>query len=274
MNGVVLAGETLVFLGRIGWKGLRRTLPALGIVASVLVAEWMVLSRLHWLFPKILEGAFAPFLAATVSSSFVFLRVVVVGAAVAVLFVPMDTDRPGKGRFNRRYWTPWSAIAAGFSVGLFALEAAQIQLQFGGAEPLDPVAGIGLTLGLYYCQIVLLGLAACLFAACPIYLTAERDTGMTLWQFSKNHRLAICVAGLIVYLLVEKVLLPVLLYLPFVAPFWTMTSELSEIRHYAVQTATIIAQSLSVLIYAAFVLSAHEMSRRSGTPSDRTSPIR
>ena len=144
------------------------------------------------------------------------------------------------------------------------LPTVQIQLQFRSAEPLDPDMGIALSLGIYYGQIVLLGLAACLFAACPQYLGFEQESLGGLWSFSGNYRIAIFVCGFVVYLLIEKVLLPTLLYLPFVAPFWTMTSELSEVRHYTVRIVTVIAQSLSVLIYAAFVLTAFEWCRKPG----------
>ncbi len=269
MNGVGLAGQALVFLSRIGWRSLYRLWLVLGITVGVLCAEWFVLSRLHTLFPQVLESSFAPFLAASIANGFIFLRVVLIGAGVASLGVLAGCLG---GPPNRRYWRSWTAIAAAFSLALFALDATQIQLQFRGVEPLDPATGIALSLGTYYGQIFLLGFAACLFAACPQHLNVEPGSRIGLWGFSRNNRVAIFVGGFIVYLLIDKVLLPTLLYLPFVAPFWTMTSELSELRHYAVRIVTIIAQSLSVLIYAAFVLSAFEWCRNPGRDQDSASP--
>lgn len=272
MNGLVLAGQTLVYVARTGWTGLMSGLPVMGIAAGVLAAEWFVLSRLHSLFPGIVATAFAPFLAAAISSVFIFLYFLLIGAGVVAVWSRTGLQGLERRPSVRRYAWSWGAIAGLFSLALFALDAAQIQLQFRGELPLEPAVGIALMLAVSYGQILLLGFAVCFFAACPLRLNPEHDNRTPLWQFSRNNRLAISAGGLIVYLIVEKVLLPVLLYLPFVAPFWTMTGELSETRHYAVRAVTIIAQCLSVLIYAAFVLTAYEWGRRSAIDPDRPRP--
>lgn len=256
MNGLVLAGDTLGFLGRNGRPVLRRAWPVLMIAGCVLAAEWFVLSRLHTLFPGIVASAFAPFLAAAVTGGFLFLRLITIGAGALLLYSLTGAAVRDGTPARRRAWWQWCLVAAIVASLLFAIDAVQIDLQFRGSEPLDPIMGIVVTLMTYYGQVVVLGLAACLFVACLAGLADGREDADGFWRFSRGHRFALLVGALIIYLVVEKIVLPVLLYLPFIAPFWTMTGELSEVTHYTVRIVTVIAQSLSVLIYAAFAVTA------------------
>ncbi len=233
MRGFTLVGKTFLAFGQVGGEIVRRNGFTLLLLAIWLTSHWVLLSRRDLVFPLSLEHPLFAYLDIMIIGAFDFVKLILIGI-MAKITLPLVLGSPENSLPSSPSIFRWIVISFVFELGLLAIAAAQLRLEFGGVEPLSPVAAIAVKLGAVYLQMTML------WVAVFFYTRATR------------HRFDLVVASTIIYLVPAGLITTLIFYSPVVAPFWFGLNQLEGSWNILVQTVSVVGETLASLAYAVF----------------------
>lgn len=233
MGGLTLVGKVFLALGQYGGAILRRNALALLMVAIWLMALWILLSRRDLVVPLQFGHPLFPFLDLMISALFDFVKLALIGVMVKNT-LPLLSRVLGSKTQSQSFLFRWVLISFLFELVLLAISAVQLQLEFGGTEPLSPTATIAVRLGSIYLQMIALWVAVCLYVA------------------ASRRRVDLVVATTIIYLVPASLITTLLLYAPVIAPFWFGLDQLAGPWNAMMQTVAVAGETVAALVYAVF----------------------
>lgn len=178
-----------------------------------------------------------------------WLRLCLIGLAVFLLLrrLPLPTLQ------TRSFGIIWIVGSAAVALAILVVDFVQHHLQYGGNDYAGNTVRF-ILLALMYAKIVTVypGVRLLIGAA-----STAHDQGRQGLATAWNATSFLSSVGLLLLLIalkmtIETVLVSVISYLPFVAPFWFVPDELSRVRYFVGQGTRIVAESLGVMLYAAF----------------------
>ena len=257
MHGLKLVGWTFALLGDNGLKLLRTNWFQLLVLALLLTGSWLFLAKRDQIVPLPFDHPLLPFLDIAIVNATTFLKLIVIGTVVPSILTllegePLKRKRTGLARFLLH----WCLISIVFVGAILSINAIQLQFEFGGSEPLSPVATIAVKLLALYLQYVVLWVAVYFFVVAPHMLyPTESNTG---WRFASGQKVGVVVGATIIFLVTESLLSTLIFYSPPVAPFWFGLNQLDSGWTILVQCVTVTAETLAAMVYACFIAVAYQ----------------
>jgi len=251
MNGLAIVGAVFRLLGSSGFRLIRVNAWPLVALAALLTASWLILARRSQLIPITPDNPLFPFQDVLIVGATDFLKLLLIGTMVPPVLRVL-TGEAGQARDD--FLRLWGKISAALALAIVAVNILQLQIEFGGAAQLGPAPAITVKLGMLYVKLGLLFVAILFFTAAPRVLDGE---GGAFWSFTAGRRAATLVAATLVYLISETLLTTLILYSPVIAPFWFGLNQLGGIWTALVQSVSVAAETVSVLVYACFFAVAY-----------------
>ena len=182
-----------------------------------------------------------------ISQTAELIRFLLVG--VAVLLTIRVVASPGAGSPPARFLSFWSLVSLFLAVALLALDTVGYNLQFGGIA-MDGETFRTYFLLLMYAKVVVYYLSLRLLFGAGKY-SRGRPMGLrSAWTATSTiGSLLLFAAFLAIKLSIEGVIIPIVSYVPVVAPFWFVADELAPHRYVVGQGTRIFSEALGLSLY-------------------------
>lgn len=240
-----------------GWvQQIIRLLPFVLMYAGLILLETVAVSKIdRWLPVSTMEDATNySYVVAAVAQ---WLRYCFVGAAVFALLKSVETS---VAPYSTVALPAWSLLAFVFAASSLAIDFWQSALRMTGEE----ISGEQMRSTWLFAHYVEVTLGYFVFRLLTGIVLAGRGVislsrAWTATSFGES--LVLYVGFLLLKLFVDEAFVTAVSYIPFVAPFWFVPDEFSEMRYFVGQGVRIAAASAGLLFYVFFFANLHRMVR-------------
>jgi len=205
-----------------------------------------------------------------ISQTAELVRIILVGIAIW-LTVRTVSSRHTNVLSAARFLIFWSLVSLSLALALLALDTIGYNLQFGGV-PMDGETFRTYFLLLMYAKVVVYYLSLRLLFGAGKFSRGRRVGLRSAWTATSTiESLLLFATFVVIKLSIDGVIIPIVSYVPFVAPFWFIADEMAPHRYVVGQGTRIFAEALGLSLYLfAWLLSVGRAAIGSTENSERT----